>query len=155
MSKRCISIRSCSHTRPGICSQTKPKIFHCFLSGQSLQGRGQFLVLLKPEQDQEHLSAITVDYRCQTGLTPWSVSFPFHRANLLFLLFCKTMFPGSVGALLVTDVQDSIPCFRNGQHLQSVRMGMKQVGLGLHMMEYADICGSMLKLAWMRGIRLE
>ena len=66
-----------------------------------LQGRGQFLVLLnQSEQDQESLSALALDCLCQTGLTPWSVSLPFHRTILLFLLLCKILFPGPVGALL-------------------------------------------------------
>ena len=92
---------SCSQTRPGICSQTRPVISLCSLSGLSLQGRGQFLVLLnQSEQDQESLSALALDCLCQTGLTPWSVSLPFHRTILLFLLLCKIMFPGPVGALL-------------------------------------------------------
>ena len=77
MYKRCISIRSCSQTRPGIWSQSKPRISLCSLYGLSLQGRGQFLVLLnQSEQDQESLSALALDCLCQTGLTPWSVS-PF------------------------------------------------------------------------------
>ena len=98
--KRCFSIRSCSQTRPGIWSQTRPGISLCCLSGLSLQGRGQFLVLLnQSEQDQESLSALALDCLCQTGLTPWSVSLPFHRTILLFLLLCKILFPGLVGAL--------------------------------------------------------
>ena len=36
---------------------------------------------------------------CQTGLPPWSVSFPFRRTILLFLLLCKIIFPCPVGAL--------------------------------------------------------
>ena len=103
MHKMCISIRSCSQTRPGIFSQTRPGISLCSLSGLSLQGRGQFLVLLnQSEQDQESLSALALDCLCQTGLTPWSVSLPFHRTILLFLLLCKILFPGPVGALYVT-----------------------------------------------------
>ena len=101
MYKRCISIRSCSLTIPRIWSQTRPGISLCSLSGLSLQGRGQFLVLLnQSKQDQESLSALALDCLCQTGLTPWSVSLPFHRTILLFLLLCKIMFPGPVGALL-------------------------------------------------------
>ena len=100
MYQRCISILSCSKTKPGICFQTRPIISLCSLSGLSLQGRGQFLVLLnQSEQDQESLSALALDCLCQTGLTPWSVSLPFHRTILLFLLLCKIMFPGPVGAL--------------------------------------------------------
>ena len=75
MYKRCISIRSSSQTRPKICSQTRPGISLCSLFGLSLQGRGQFLVLLnQSEQEQEFLSALALDCLCQTGLTPWSVS---------------------------------------------------------------------------------
>ena len=104
MYKRCISIRSCSQTRPGTCSQTRPGISLCSLSGLSLQGRGQFLVLLnQSEQDQESLSALALDCLCQTGLTPWSVSLPFYRTILLFLLLCKIMFPGPVGALFKSE----------------------------------------------------
>jgi len=101
MYQMCISIRSCSQTRPGICSQTRPGISLCSFFGLSLQGRGQFLVLLnQSEQDQESLSVLALDCLCQTGLTPWSVSLPFHRTILLFLLLCKILFPGPVGALL-------------------------------------------------------
>ena len=101
MYKRCISIRSCSQTRPGMWSQTRQGIFLCSLSELSLPGRGQFLVLLnKSEQDQESLSALALDCLCQTGLTPCSVSLLFHRNILLFLLLCKILFPGPVGALL-------------------------------------------------------
>ena len=70
------------------------------LSVLSLHGKGQFLVLLnQSEQDKEPLSALALDCLCQTGLTPWSVSLPFHRTILLILLLCKIMFPGPVGAL--------------------------------------------------------
>ena len=111
MYKRCISIRSCSQTRPGIWSQTRPGISLCSLSGLSLQGRGQFLVLLnQSEQDQESLSALALDCLCQTGLTPWSVSLPFHRTILLFLLLCKILFPGLVGALPINST------FNHGLH---------------------------------------
>ena len=100
MYKGFISIRSCSQTRPGICSQTRLEISLCSLSGLSLQGRGQFLVMFnQSEQDQESLSARALDCLCQTGLTPCSVSSHFHRTILLFLLLCKIMFPGPVGAL--------------------------------------------------------
>ena len=52
MFKSCTSMRSCSQTRPGICSQTRLGISLCSLSGLSLQGRGQFFVLLgQSEQD--------------------------------------------------------------------------------------------------------
>ena len=62
--------------------------------------QGQFLVLLnQSKQDRETLSAFDLDCICLTGLTAWSVSFPFHRTILLFLLPCKIMFPGPVGAL--------------------------------------------------------
>ena len=104
MYKSCILIRSCSQTRPGICSQTRPGISLCSLSGLSLPGRGQFLVLLnQSEQDREPLSALALDSLCQTGLTPWSVSLPFHRTILLFLFLCKILFPGPVGALRPPD----------------------------------------------------
>ena len=104
-----ISIRSCSQTRPGICSQTRPGISLCSFFGLSLQGRGQFLVLLnQSEQDQESLSALALDCLCQTGLTPWSVSLPFHRTILLFLLLCKIMFPGPVGALTCAGILQRI-----------------------------------------------
>ena len=64
----------------------------------------QFLVMLiQSKQDQESLSALALDCLCQTGLTPWSVSLPFHRTILLFLLLCKILFPGPVGALLPTS----------------------------------------------------
>ena len=100
MYKRCISIMSCSQTKPGMCSQTWPGISLCFLSGLFLHCRGQFLVLLnQSKQDQEYLSALSLDCLCQTGLTPWSVSLPFHRTILVFLLLCKIMFPGPVGTL--------------------------------------------------------
>ena len=109
MYKMCISIRSFSQTRPGIFSQTRTGISLCSLSGLYLQGRGQILVLLnQPEQDQESLSALAMDCLCQTGLTPWSVSLPFHRTILLFLLLCKIMFPGPVGALPL--LQNIWPC---------------------------------------------
>ena len=82
-----ISIRSCSQTRQGICSQTRPGISLRSLSGLSLQFRGLLLVLFnQSKQDQESLSALALDYLCHTGLTPWSVSLPFHRTILLFLL---------------------------------------------------------------------
>ena len=101
------SMRSCSQTRPGICSQTRPGISLCSLSGLSLPGRGQFLVLLnQSEQDREPLSALALDSLCQTGLTPWSVSLPFHRTILLFLFLCKILFPGPVGALLISTYFD-------------------------------------------------
>ena len=48
---------------------------------------------------QISLSALALDCLCQKGLTPWSVSLPFPRTILLFLLLCKIMFPGPVGAL--------------------------------------------------------
>ena len=100
MYKRCFSIRSRSQTRPEICSQKRPGISLCSLFGLSLQGRGQFLVLLnQSKQDQESLSTLALDCLCQTGLIPWSVSLPFHRTNLLFLLLWKIMFPGPVGAI--------------------------------------------------------
>ena len=108
MYKRCISIGSCSQTRPGICSQTRPGISLCSLFGLSLQGRGHFLVLLnQSEQDQESLSALALDCLCQTGLTPWSVSLLFYRTILLFLLLCKIMFLCPVGALLRAAIRDS------------------------------------------------
>ena len=45
------------------------------LSGLSLPGRGQFLVLLnQSERDRESLPALALDCLCQTGLPPWSVS---------------------------------------------------------------------------------
>ena len=82
-----ISIRSCSQTSQGICSQTRPGISLCSLSGLSLQFRGLLLVLLnQSKQDKELLSALDLDCLCHTGLTPWSVSLPFHRTILLFLL---------------------------------------------------------------------
>ena len=101
MYSRCFSIQSCSQRRPGICTETRPGIYLCSLSGQSLQGRGgQFLVLLnQSEQDQEPLSALALDCLCQIGLTPWSVRLPFCRTILLFRLLCKIMFLGHVGAL--------------------------------------------------------
>ena len=103
MFTRCLSMRPCSQTRPGICSQTRPGISLCSLCGLSLQGRGQFLVLLnQPKQDQESLSALALDCLCQTGLTPWLVSLPFHKTIRLFILLCKILFPGPVGALYVT-----------------------------------------------------
>ena len=87
MYKRYISIRSCSQTSQGICSPTRLGISLCSLSGLCLQGEGQFLVLLnQSEQYQESLSALALDFLCQTGLTPWSVILPFHRTILLFLL---------------------------------------------------------------------
>ena len=99
MYKRCISMRSCSQ-RPGISSQTRPEFSLCSLSGLYLQGRGQFLVLLNQfEKDHESLSDFALDCLCRTGLTPWSVSLPFHRIILLFLLLCKIMLNGPVGAL--------------------------------------------------------
>ena len=98
---RCISIMSCSQTRPGICSQTRLEISLCSLSGLSLQGRGQFLVLLnQSEQDQESLSALSLDCLCQTGLTTWSVNFPIHKIILQILPLCKIMLLGPVGALI-------------------------------------------------------
>ena len=61
----------------------------------------QFLVILiQSKQDREPLFALVLDCLCRTGIPPWSFSFPFHRTILLFLLFCKIMFPGPVGALL-------------------------------------------------------
>ena len=91
--KSCISIQSRSQTWPGICSQTRQGFSLCSLSGLSLRGRSQFLVLLnQSEQDKEPLSALALDCLCQTGLTPWSVSWPFHRTIMLFLLLCKIMF---------------------------------------------------------------
>ena len=91
---------SCSQTRPGICSQTRLEISLCSLSGLSLQGRGQFLVLLnQSEQEQESLSTLSLDCLCRTGLTTWSVNFPIHKTILQILPLCKIMFPGPVGAL--------------------------------------------------------
>ena len=104
MYKRCITMRSCSQTRPKICFQTLQGILICSLSGLSLPDSGQFLVLLnQSEQDREPLSALALDCLCQTGLPAWSVSFPFHRTILLFLLLCKIKFPGSVKALRMGD----------------------------------------------------
>ena len=98
MYKSCSSILSCSQTRNLF--PTRQGISLYSLLGLSLRGRGQFLVLLnQSEQDQEPLSALALDCLCQTGLTPWSVSSPFHRTIMLFLLLCKIMFPGHVGAL--------------------------------------------------------
>ena len=51
------------------------------------------------KQVQESPSDLALDCLCQTGLTPWSVNLPFHRINLLFMLLCKIIFPGPVGAL--------------------------------------------------------
>ena len=51
-----------------------------------------FLVLFnQSEQDQEPLSALALDCLCQTALTPWLVSLPFHRTILQFLLLCEIM----------------------------------------------------------------
>ena len=76
----------------------------CSLCGLSLPGRGQFLVLPnQSEQDQGPLFALTLDCLCQTGHPSWSVSFPLYRTILLFLLLCKIMFPGPVGALIFTN----------------------------------------------------
>ena len=44
-------------------------------------------------------SALALDCLCKTGLTPWSVLSPFPRTILLYLLLCKIIFPGPVGAL--------------------------------------------------------
>ena len=82
-------MRSCSQRRPGICSQTRPRSSCHSLSGLSLQGMGQFLVLLnQSEQDRKPLSALALDCLWQTGLDAWSVSLPFHSTILLFLLLC-------------------------------------------------------------------
>ena len=72
MYKRYISIRFYSLTRPEIYSQTRHGISLCSLFELSLQGRGQFLVLLNlSEQDQESLSALALYCLCKTGPTPW------------------------------------------------------------------------------------
>ena len=85
MYKRCISMMSCS--------QTRPELSLCSLSGLSLQGRGQFLVLLnQSEQDREPFSALALNCVCQTVLPDWSVTLPFHRTILLFLPLCTVMF---------------------------------------------------------------
>ena len=90
-------IRSCSQTRPGICSRTRPGISLCSLYGLSLQGRGQFLVLLnQSKQDREPLSALALDCLCPTGLTSWSVTLFSNRTILNILPLCKVMFPGSL-----------------------------------------------------------
>ena len=67
----------CSQTRPGICSQTRPGNSLCSLSGLSLQGRAQFLVLLnQSKQDRESLLLPRTVSARQASLTAWSVS-PF------------------------------------------------------------------------------
>ena len=90
MYQRCISILSCSKTKPGICFQTRPIISLCSLSGLSLQGKGPFLApFIQSKQDRESLSAIYLDCLCQAGLTPWSVNFPVwqdHSVNPASLL---------------------------------------------------------------------
>ena len=79
-------MRSCSQTRHGL---------DCLCKAW-----GQILVLLyQSKRDQESLSALALDCLCQTDLPPWPVSFPFQTAILLFLLSCKIMFPGPIGAL--------------------------------------------------------
>ena len=87
MYKMFILLRFRYQTWSGISSQTRPGISFCSLSGLSRQDRGQLLVLLsQSKQDQEPLFALVLDCLCQTGITPWSFSFPVHRTILLLLL---------------------------------------------------------------------
>ena len=52
------------------------------------------------KQDQESLSAPTLDCLCRAGLNTWSNNFSFHKTILKILHLCKIMCPGPVGALV-------------------------------------------------------
>ena len=54
------------------------------------------------KQDRESLSAPSLDCLCRAGLNTWSDNFPFHKTILQILPLCKIMYPGPVGALLMT-----------------------------------------------------
>ena len=51
------------------------------------------------KQDRESLSAPFLDCLYQAGLNTWSDNFPFHKTILKILPLCKILFPGLVGAL--------------------------------------------------------
>ena len=55
------------------------------------------------KQDRESLSSLALDCLCQAGLNTWSNNFPFHRTILQILPLCKIMFLGPVGALRDTN----------------------------------------------------
>ena len=63
--------------------------------------------LIHSNRTGKPVSACALDCLCQTAVSPWLVSFSFYRTLLLFLLLCKIIIPGPVGALLAEVGNDT------------------------------------------------
>ena len=93
-------MRSCSQIRTGICSQTRPGISLCSLSGLCLQGKGQFLVVLN--QSRQSRASLCTFPGLSPPDRPHSLVSWFSLSQVL--LFYKIIFPGPVRALRIINL---------------------------------------------------